>query len=280
MDKMLIISLITISNIILINGQCKWTADGTSTSVDLSCLEGQTITASDAQGYNYKFSVCGNQQNCVRASDGGGDAGATMVSQTIDTNDFCWSLGKYSSSVTPILTDQSAANGGAFLFTYNSGSTSQSCSSNYENKRTWKPQFICKTGVEWEVPNQVSEEDDCVYDIDIYTKYACISAQQSCSSDDSSGLSGGWIFIIILISGFFAYFCIGYIVMALTINKAGGFGDVSNNIPNKALWINCPKLVIAGCMVSKDFLVGLTNKGGSDKQDTLVEDSAGNEETS
>jgi len=274
MDKILILLIITISNIMLINGQCKWTADGTSTSIDLSCLAGQTITASDGQGYNYKFSVCSNDQTCTRGSDGGGDAGSTMVSQTIDTNDYCWFLGQYSSSVTPIITDQSDANGGAFLFTYNSGSESGSCSSEYNNLRTWKPQFICKTGVEWEVPNQVSEEADCVYDIDIYTKYACISAQQSCSlGDDSSGLSGGWIFIIILISGFFAYFCIGYIVMALTINKAGGFGDVSNNIPNKKLWTNCIPLTIAGCSVTKEYIMGLMNKDKTnDKEDTLTDE--------
>ena len=68
--------------------------------------------------------------------------------------------------------------------------------------------------------------------------------------------------------------------MALTVNKDGGFGDFKNNIPNKVIWINCIPLVIAGCSVTKDFLMGLINKGGSDKEDTLVEDdsaAAGNE---
>ena len=51
--------------------------------------------------------------------------------------------------------------------------------------------------------------------------------------------------------------------MALTVNKAGGFGDFSNNIPNKSLWVNCIPLVKAGCLVTKDYLVGLTNRDKS-----------------
>ena len=59
--------------------------------------------------------------------------------------------------------------------------------------------------------------------------------------------------------------------MALTVNKQGGFGDVSNNIPNKQLWMKCVPLVIAGCMVTKEYMMALAKKKGTgdDKQETL-----------
>ena len=58
--------------------------------------------------------------------------------------------------------------------------------------------------------------------------------------------------------------------MALTVNKEGGFGDFKNNVPNRSLWVNCIPLVMAGCSVTKEFIMGLINKGGSDKEDALV----------
>ena len=108
----------------------------------------------------------------------------------------------------------------------------------------------------------------------ILTKYACDGVNTHCdiSDDSSSSISGGWIFIIILICGLFAYCVVGYIVTALTVNKEGGFKDFSNNIPNKSLWINCIPLVIAGCQYSKEFMMGLINKNKTDKEEALSTD--------
>ena len=52
--------------------------------------------------------------------------------------------------------------------------------------------------------------------------------------------------------------------MAFTVNKEGGMGDFKNNIPNKTLWLNCIPLVMAGCMVTKEYVIGLINRGDSD----------------
>ena len=64
--------------------------------------------------------------------------------------------------------------------------------------------------------------------------------------------------------------------MALTVNKEGGFGDFKNNIPNKNIMDKLYSIIMAGCAVTKDYVVGLTNKGGLYQEDTLV-DEAGNE---
>eukprot|EP00486_Rosalina_sp_Unknown_P003944 CAMPEP_0201569734 /NCGR_PEP_ID=MMETSP0190_2-20130828/11580_1 /ASSEMBLY_ACC=CAM_ASM_000263 /TAXON_ID=37353 /ORGANISM="Rosalina sp." /LENGTH=201 /DNA_ID=CAMNT_0047992403 /DNA_START=291 /DNA_END=896 /DNA_ORIENTATION=+ len=200
-----------------------------------------------------------------------------MVAQdsTNPDEDLCFVLGKYEGSIAPKIYDgdDSPNANGDFQFEYPNGGD---CGG---RSRTWVPRFTCEPGTEFRVAGDVTERTEtCVYDAQIFTKYACFNGQTSCAADDS-GLSGGWIFIIILVCGLFAYCVFGYIVMALTVNKAGGFGDFGNNIPNKSLWVNCIPLVMAGCSVTKDFLVGLTNRGGSDKEDTLVEESAGNEET-
>ena len=63
--------------------------------------------------------------------------------------------------------------------------------------------------------------------------------------------------------------------MALTVNKDGGFGDFNNNIPNRSLWVNIPGLVIAGCNVTKEFIMGLINKDGSDKGEALTGQNGG-----
>ena len=64
----------------------------------------------------------------------------------------------------------------------------------------------------------------------------------------------------------------GYIFMALTVNKEGGFGDVSNNIPNRSLWCALPSLVVAGCMVTKETLMGLMGKGGEGEMSEPIAD--------
>lgn len=62
-------------------------------------------------------------------------------------------------------------------------------------------------------------------------------------------------------------------VMALTVNKQGGFKDYKNNIPQRGFWAACPKLVMAGCAVSREWTMGMIAKyrnKGNDEND-LVE---------
>ena len=159
--------------------------------------------------------------------------------------------------------------GGSYTFEYIGGGT--------DCTRRWKPTFICDDTVDHQM-GIVKETSyaSCEYETTIYTKHACDTVNIHCSMSNAtneSGLSGGWIFIILLICAMFTYFVAGYIYMALTVNKEGGFGDVTNNIPNKQLWINCIPLIIAGCTITKEYLASLINKdGGTDKGDAFTKD--------
>ena len=134
--------------------------------------------------------------------------------------------------------------------------------------RTWAPNFVCDQSTELSYGTVVELFGSCRYTLDIRTKYACPGAV--CEADSSNGLSGGWIFIIIFLCAFFLYFVGGYIIIAKTTNKEGGFKDFSNNIPQRSFWVALPSLVVAGCAVSKEYIMSLINKEGDDGSEALT----------
>ena len=76
--------------------------------------------------------------------------------------------------------------------------------------------------------------------------------QASSNSDSSSSLSGGSIFLIILMSFVAMYCIIGYTVNGF---KRKEWKDVKTNIPHyRKFWSHLPRLVIAGCVVTKEML--------------------------
>merc|ERR1712013_68660 len=85
----------------------------------------------------------------------------------------------------------------------------------------------------------------------------------SCDFFDEDALSGGWVFIIVLLCAIILYCGVGYVVMALTVNKDNGFADFANNIPQRAFWAALPSLVMAGCIVTKEVVMERMNKGQS-----------------
>jgi len=228
--------------------QCKWTVDdgnGGTVTLDLSPLSGKTIHASDTEdgGHDYAWSVCTNSQSC--------DGDTVMVAQrpASSSDDACYILGRWDASIEPTY-DASA---GTFAFKYDNGATDCGFPA-----RTWAPTLKCQCGTAASFTGGVKElPGSCYYEVEIGSKYACNGG----CPDEESGLSGGWVFVIILISGLLVYCVAGYLVMALTVNKAGGFGDVSGNIPQKSLWMALPSLVLAGCMVTKEAAMNLANKG-------------------
>eukprot|EP00484_Ammonia_sp_Unknown_P017113 CAMPEP_0197026742 /NCGR_PEP_ID=MMETSP1384-20130603/6769_1 /TAXON_ID=29189 /ORGANISM="Ammonia sp." /LENGTH=266 /DNA_ID=CAMNT_0042455463 /DNA_START=90 /DNA_END=890 /DNA_ORIENTATION=+ len=256
--------LVLICVLSAVHGQCKWDVIliGAHHTLDLTCAEGKELTTQDTSGHSYQFTLCANSASC-----NGEDV---MVSQSGEAG--CFILGRWDTDVEP---EWSSASGGSFTFKYQNGDTD--CGN---PARTWAPTFVCQEGTEWEVGTVNEVTGSCFYTTTIYTKYAC-DGNTECShsggggdsgSDSAeTGLSGGWIFIIILLGALFLYFVVGYIVMATTVNKQGGFGDFANNIPNKAIWVACPSLVIAGCMVSKEAIMNVFNKGkGGDGLDEPI----------
>jgi len=242
--------------------QCRWTVDdgsGGSVTLDLSGLSGKTLHASDTEdgGHDYAWSVCTNSQSC--------DGDTVMVAQrpSSGSDDACYILGRWDASIEPTY-DASAQ---TFAFKYDNGATDCGFPA-----RTWAPTMKCQCGTSASLASVKELPGSCYYEVEIGTKYACTGG---CPDDDSlDGLSGGWIFIIILVSCIFAYCVGGYVVMALTVNKAGGFKDVGGNIPQKSLWVALPSLVLAGCMVTKEATMNLVNKGkgGGDLDEPIATD--------
>lgn len=108
--------------------------------------------------------------------------------------------------------------------------------------------------------------DDCYYEFQVATKWACPGEVPPETEDNS--LSGGSIFVIILISGFFAYFVFGWITCAFLNRKDRGCTDICGNVPHATFWIKLPSLVCAGCCFTKDFLFGLCSKDGGSSTNT------------
>lgn len=130
--------------------------------------------------------------------------------------------------------------------------------------------FTCEPGVEHAI-EPVTEQTNCVYEMTIATKYACPGNTEICSDsgngdDGDSGLSGGWVFIILLIAAFMLYCVIGYVITGLR-NKEGNMSDICDNIPNKEFWTKLPSLVCAGCGFTKDFCIALCCRMRGDTDD-------------
>eukprot|EP01083_Nonionella_stella_P028025 77164_1 len=241
------------------HGQCSWTVDGNT--LDLGkCLAGETITAKDPGDHHYSWSICRNGETCKQQD--------IMVVQR--AGDLCYILGQWDAAIQP---KYEATNGGTWTFIYDNGDTD--CGS---PARTWSPKLVCTPGTHWESGIVNEATGSCYYEVEIKTQYACAASQNtgcvSAASSDSS-LSGGWIFIIILLSGLFLYCVAGYLIMGLSVNTDGGLGDFANNIPQKSFWIVLPSLVIAGCSVTFEFCSNKVNdlrNKGNEGQEALVTD--------
>jgi len=248
--------------------------DQNDVTLDLSCLAPYTLDAKDGEDppHDYFWSVCRNDQNCNDHND---NPVTVMVKQTSPTDaDACYWIASWDADKTPQYRDEED---GTWEFVYDTGD--DDCGS---PQRTWSPTFVCAPGTNYELGAVEEIPGSCYYRIVVKTQFACLNQTYPCvpppsGGDDESGLSGGWIFIICLVGFIFLYCVAGYFIMGLTVNKAGGLGDFSNNIPQKTFWIALPSLVIAGCGFTKDFIMGLFNKGGGGEE-PLVTESAGGDE--
>lgn len=259
MSMSFICALTALSSLIIgVHSACSWsvpTGAGGTATLDLSCLNLESLSTTDNSGHSYEWSVCTDDKSC--------DGSAAMVAQSNSDGSNCYILGRWDATILPQYSDQ---NGGTWEFQYANGD--DDCGS---PARTWAPKFICDPNVETEVDAVRETGNSCYYTVNIATKYACTATPISCATDASGALSGGSVFLIILVSALFLYCIVGYIVMGLIVNKEGGLGDFSNNIPNKGFWTVFPSLVVAGCSVTKEAVMGLLRKNDG-AQDALIED--------
>jgi len=128
------------------------------------------------------------------------------------------------------------------------------CGSGNPPKKTGIINFYCDPSVGRGVVNgTVAESPTCTYSMNVITSHVCPGGA---GGGGSKGLSGGWVFIIILIVCVFVYIVAGCVYQR---KKKGASGVES--FPNIEFWRGLPGLVKEGFSFTWTKLRGLCGKG-------------------
>eukprot|EP00824_Muranothrix_gubernata_P016455 TRINITY_DN34049_c0_g1_i1.p2 TRINITY_DN34049_c0_g1~~TRINITY_DN34049_c0_g1_i1.p2 ORF type:complete len:251 (+),score=48.55 TRINITY_DN34049_c0_g1_i1:32-784(+) len=101
--------------------------------------------------------------------------------------------------------------------------------------RTTQVSFVCDSSTDGEV--KAVAEDNCHYTVTFHTKYAC--------STSGDALSGGWVFIIIVLTLVVLYLVSGIMYRRSRLGVTGW-----ESLPNVEFWRQFPGLVKDGCVFS------------------------------
>lgn len=89
-----------------------------------------------------------------------------------------------------------------------------------------------------------------------------VTSRAACPLDDD-GLSGGAIFLIVVLSLWAAYFIIGFLVCKFYLKRT----TIADSIPHLAFWASLPGFYLAGCKIAIGFvqskISGAKNNAGS-----------------
>jgi len=211
-------------------------------------------TAYDANKYMYYFNPCGvansNALKCI--------TGSATFCQITGANTGAANLGtcttppggtQPASPVWELINPLIPAVG--LRVTYANG---DSCGAGTPPTKIGVINFYCDpTAGRGFVNGTVAEHPTCSYTMNIVTSYACAGGA---GGGGSKGLSGGWVFIIILIVCLFVYIVAGCVYQR---KKKGASGVES--IPNIEFWRGLPGLVKEGFSFTWTKLRGLCGKG-------------------
>lgn len=120
--------------------------------------------------------------------------------------------------------------------------------------------LMCNESVdEYEITDVNENVENCVWNFTFDTKYACVKVVDISSDGRSDGsfndLSGGSIFIIILVVCLITYLILGCAFNSFYHGRVG-----MDAVPNKTMWIMVAKYTKAGCIVTKDVVCRCTQK--------------------
>ena len=276
------LSILCYVSLIFVNSNnCRWEVEGQNGNaiLDLSCPAQKYNTVELKQSdesHNFFWSLCKDGMLCIfHYSDyiqtfhayidvSCGPTQGMVKQVAANDENKCFICGKTIDNIEPQYNEELIS----FEFTYNNGDNVD-CEN--EVSRTWIPTFQCSESEDWTVGPVLEEEgQQCYYKVTITTKYACQDNIETCKeSEPSKSLGLGYIFIMILFGLILLYCIIGYLINGICINREGGISDFKENVPNKDFWLNLPKLVMAGCIYSKDVSFGVCsgNKTDGDKDD-------------
>lgn len=258
---------VAIALISINDAACSWYVGGYGT-VNLAPLQAHspiTTTRFGQESFSLYYTPCDNGYHCEGGSGSGNGMAAQVYSD--DTTNCNGLISQFDSTKPTYGTSGNGEPQIVFDYPVLENIYSAGCSQGRQGQFI----FICDhnadpySDIEF---FQDSGSDPCYYHTTMRTKYACATGGGGGGGDgattDESGMSGGWVFIIILIC-LVSVYCIGGYVMAGV--KSGNWGDVKGNIPQyRTLWMYVPKLVLAGCITSFEWIKG--KAGGNKYGDT------------
>jgi len=203
-------------------------------SYNLSPISGKSYHVVDpvSKFVSYDFSFCSNVANISGCPN---SVGSVSALQHTSVYGQCYSLGQWDSSYLSE-DDGLVSTTNGFQIKFKNGDSSL-C----PEKRTLIYDFQCEGGVSVGTLS-LSVPANCEYEVTVPTKYVCSSV--------AGGLSGGTIFLIVLLSVIILYCIIG-----IGYNqRKGGTRGFKESVPQSELWCEkCPFWTKTGCLVSWTF---------------------------
>jgi len=165
---------------------------------------------------------------------------AVLINGT-GVNQKCFSIGD--ASIAPTFSDGMNGPGGGVTITYRTPSTSLA-----SNCLT-AVRVNCNSQINYVWKNIQPTASNCTYLITVQSSTGC----KLKISPPPSGLSGGSIFLIIFFVGLATYFMVGALIKWKFMGAPVGV----DMIPNVEFWTSLPGLFVAGCVFTKDKIMGL-----------------------
>eukprot|EP01084_Bolivina_argentea_P085819 155120_1 len=257
MRALLLLLFIIIQLIYSLFGQnCVYSDSTSGYTLYLDALAHATLrfTANEPDDkHTYTYTPCRNAAGECPNSSGEGGINTAMCRQTLSTDPSVCTVIANTDSTQP---SYNPSGNGTWEFQFSNGDD-EGCGS----PRNFNVFLVCDMNAgDYKIVSAGELHSSCNYEFNIRTKWACPGQVYT---ESSSSLSGGWIFVILFLSIFFAYFAFGWCFCAYLNRKDRGYGDVFGNIPHVTFWTKLPALTFAGCCFTKDFLCGLCSKGGN-----------------
>lgn len=206
---------------------------------DLTPVSGTEYPTMAPTGHYYYFTLCANEAGSSNCKD---PLSGFCAIQAIAMTHECWGLATWDD------TGKATSTADGFSIQFDNGSD-DSCPS--KAPRSTKFTFTCDDDQDVGQIN-VEEGQSCSYELTIPTKYVCPEYIIP-SGSNSSGLSFGSIFLIILL-----VLIVVYCIAGFGFNKYKGSGE---RIPQSSFWCTqLPFWVKTGLIVSWSFTVNLFSR--------------------
>lgn len=196
---------------------------------------------SDPSHYKYTLTFC----DVAKEAECGAKNGALCQYDESLSGVFVNSLASFTASPAPAFAYiDPKDNAKGYQLTFTNG---DSCWSGFSSKdRTVVLKFTCDS-TKSERKFNIMEPEPCNYEIDIASKFACAGGS------GGEGLSGGAIFLIIVLCVSVVYVLTGCIICVAKFGKPIGI----EACPHKAFWCALPGLYIAGIKFTIGKIAGL-----------------------